>query len=126
MTTLDQQDCLPRPPPRRSQNSCLTIVAVFICGLTADLQVSEEFLQLILLCCTTTEHIYMLQCVEQHSLDLYRLVCVMSIGAGAMTGKKTATSLLVHHCEAAILTQLIHKKYCIINQEARCAICQPH
>ena len=63
----------------------------------------------------------MFQCMEQHSLDLSRLVCVRTGGAPAMAGKKGAASLLVRHCEAAGHTQPIHKMHCIIHQESLCA-----
>ncbi|XP_050733317.1 general transcription factor II-I repeat domain-containing protein 2-like [Eriocheir sinensis] len=100
-------------------------LAIFIRGVTADLQVCEEFLQLVQLCGTTTgQDIFeaVLQCVEQHSLDLSRLVCVTTNGAQVMIGeKKGAASLLVHHCEAAGHTQPIHKVHCIVHQEALCA-----
>ena len=100
-------------------------LAVFIRRVTADLNVCEEFLQLVPLRGTTTgKDIFdaMLQCVEQYSLDFSRLVCVTTDGAPAMTGqKKGAASLLVRHCEAAGHTQPIHKMHCIIHQEALCA-----
>ena len=100
-------------------------LAVFIRGVTADLNVCEEFLQLVPLRGTTTgKDIFdaMLQCVEQYSLDFSRLVCVTTDGAPAMIGqKKGAASLLVRHCEAAGHTQPIHKMHCIIHQEALCA-----
>ena len=100
-------------------------LAVFIRGVTADLNVCEEFLQLVPLRGTTTgKDIFdaMLQCVEQYSLDFSRLVCVTTDGAPAMTGQtKGAASLLVRHCEAAGHTQPIHKMHCIIHQEALCA-----
>ena len=100
-------------------------LAVFIRGVTADLNVCEEFLQLVPLRGTTTgKDIFdvMLQCVEQYSLDLSRLVCVTTDGSPAMIGqKKSATSLLVRHFEATGHTQPIHKMHCIIHQEALCA-----
>ncbi|XP_050715475.1 general transcription factor II-I repeat domain-containing protein 2-like [Eriocheir sinensis] len=101
-------------------------LAVFIRGVTAhDLQVCEEFLQLVPLRGTNIgQDIFdaVLQCVEQHSQDLSRLVCVMTEGARAMIGeKKGAASLLVRHCEAAGHTQPIHKVHCIIHQDALCA-----
>ena len=99
-------------------------LAVFIRGVTADLQVFEEFLQLIPLRDTTTgQDIFdaMLWCVEQHSLDLSRLMCIMTNGAPAMIGQhKGATLLLVRHCEAAGHTQPIDKVHCIIHQESLC------
>ncbi|XP_050700545.1 general transcription factor II-I repeat domain-containing protein 2-like [Eriocheir sinensis] len=99
-------------------------LAVFIHGVTADLQVCEEFLQLVPLHGTTTgQDIFdaVLQCVAQHSLDLSRLVCVTTNGTRAMIGEKGAASLLVRHCEAAGHTQPIHKVHCIFHQEALCA-----
>ena len=60
-------------------------------------------------------------CVDQHSLDLSRLVCVTTDGAPAMIGEKGAASLLVRHCEAAGYTQPINKMHCIIHQESLCA-----
>lgn len=100
-------------------------LAVFIRGVTADLQVFEEFLQLVPLRTTTTgQDIFdaVLQCVEQHSLNLSRLVCVTTDGAPAMVGeRKGAASLLVRHCEASGHTQPIQKMHCIIHQEALCA-----
>ena len=100
-------------------------LALFIRGVTADLQVCEEFLQLVPLHGTTTGQDILdavLQCVEHHSLDLSRLVCVTTDGAPAMVGeKKGAASLLVRHCVAAGHTQPIHKVHCIIHQEALCA-----
>ena len=105
-----------------------TQLAVFIRGVTADLQVFEQFLQLIPLRDTTTgQDIFdaMLQCVEQHSLDLSRLVCIMTDGAPAMIGQhKGAASLLVCRCEAAGHTQPIHKVHCIIHQESVRQVCQ--
>ena len=80
-------------------------LAVFIRGVTAELNVCEEFLQLVPLRGTTTgKDIFdaMFQCVEQYFLDLSHLVCVTTDGAPAMTGqKKGAATLLVRHCEAA-------------------------
>ncbi|KAG0716588.1 General transcription factor II-I repeat domain-containing protein 2A [Chionoecetes opilio] len=100
-------------------------LAIFIRGVTAALQVYEEFLQLVPLHSTTSgQDIFdaVLQCVKQHSLDLSRLVCVTTDGAPAMTGKKKgAASLLVRHCEAAGHTQPIHKVHCIIHQESLCS-----
>ncbi|KAG0729770.1 General transcription factor II-I repeat domain-containing protein 2 [Chionoecetes opilio] len=100
-------------------------LAIFIRGVTAGLQVYEEFLQLVPLHGTTTgQDIFdaVLQCVKQHSLDLSRLVCVTTDGAPAMTGKKKdAASLLVRHCETAGHTQPIHKVHCIIHQESLCS-----
>ncbi|XP_076034516.1 general transcription factor II-I repeat domain-containing protein 2-like [Oratosquilla oratoria] len=64
-------------------------LAVFIRGVTSDLQVCEEFLQLVSLRGITTEQNIcdaVLQCVDQHSLDLSRLVCVTTDGAPAMVG----------------------------------------
>lgn len=100
-------------------------LSVFIRGVTADLQVCEEFLQLVPLRDTTTGQDIcdaVLLCVDQHSLDLSRLVCVTTDGAPAMVGeKKGAASLLVRHCEAAGYTQPINKMHCIIHQESLCA-----
>uniref|UniRef100_UPI003590241A general transcription factor II-I repeat domain-containing protein 2-like n=1 Tax=Myxine glutinosa TaxID=7769 RepID=UPI003590241A len=100
-------------------------LSVFIRGVTADFQVCEEFLQLVPLRDTTTGKDIcdaMLLCVDQHSLDLSRLVCVTTDGAPAMVGeKKGAASLLVHHCAAAGYTQPINKMHCIIHQESLCA-----
>ncbi|KAG0715324.1 General transcription factor II-I repeat domain-containing protein 2 [Chionoecetes opilio] len=100
-------------------------LAIFILGVTAVLQVYEEFLQLVPSHGTTTgQDIFdaVLQCVKQHSLDLSRLVCVTTDGAPALTGnKKCAASLLVRHCEAAGHTQPIHKLHCIIHQESLCS-----
>ncbi|KAG0724695.1 General transcription factor II-I repeat domain-containing protein 2A [Chionoecetes opilio] len=101
-------------------------LAIFIRGVTAALQVYEEFLQFVPLYGTTTgQDIFdaVLQCVKQHSLDLSRLVCVTTDGAPAMTGKKKgAASLLVRHCEAAGHTQpIIHKVHCIVHQESLCS-----
>ncbi|KAG0708050.1 General transcription factor II-I repeat domain-containing protein 2 [Chionoecetes opilio] len=100
-------------------------LAIFIRGVTAALQVYEEFLQLVPLHGTTTgQDIFdaVLQCVKQHSLNLSHLVCVTTDGAPAMTGKKKgAASLLVRHCEAARHTQPIHKVHCIIHQESLCS-----
>ncbi|KAG0723767.1 General transcription factor II-I repeat domain-containing protein 2 [Chionoecetes opilio] len=100
-------------------------LAIFIRGVTAALQVYEEFLQPVPLYGTTTgQDIFdaVLQCVKQHSLDLSRLVCVTTDGAPAMTGKKKgAASLLVRHCEAARHTQPIHKVHCIIHHESLCS-----
>ncbi|KAG0714799.1 General transcription factor II-I repeat domain-containing protein 2 [Chionoecetes opilio] len=97
-------------------------LTIFIRGVTAALQVYEEFLQLVPLHGTTTgQDIFdaVLQCVKQHSLGL---VCVTTDGAPAMTGKKKgAASLLVRHCEAAGHTQPIHKMHCIIHQESLCS-----
>ena len=60
-----------------------------------------------------------LQCVEQCSLDSFRLVCGTTDGAPAMIGqKKGAASLLARHIEAAGHTQPTHKMHCIIHQEA--------
>ncbi|XP_076041934.1 general transcription factor II-I repeat domain-containing protein 2-like [Oratosquilla oratoria] len=102
-----------------------TQMAVFLRGVTADLQVCEEFLQLVPLRGTTTGQDIcdaVLQCVDQHSLDLSRLVCVTTDGAPAMVGeKKGAASLLVRHCEAAGYTQPINMMHCIIHQESLCA-----
>ncbi|KAG0727706.1 General transcription factor II-I repeat domain-containing protein 2A [Chionoecetes opilio] len=99
-------------------------LAILIRGVTAALQVYEEFLQLVPLHGTTTgQDIFdtVLQCVKQHSLDLSRLVCV-TYGAPAMSGKKKGpASLLVRHCEAARHTQPIHKVHCIIHQESLCS-----
>ena len=87
-------------------------LAVFIRGVTADLNVCEEFHQSITLRGTTTgKDIFdaMLRCVGQYSLDFSRLVCVTSDGAPAMIGqKKGAASLLVRHCEADGHIQPIH------------------
>ncbi|KAG0727272.1 General transcription factor II-I repeat domain-containing protein 2 [Chionoecetes opilio] len=100
-------------------------LTIFIRGVTAALQVYEEFLQFVPLHGTTTgQDIFdaVLQCVKQHSLDLSRLVCVTTDGAPAMTGKKKgAASLLVRHCEAAGHTQSIHKVHRIIHQESLCS-----
>ncbi|KAG0721741.1 General transcription factor II-I repeat domain-containing protein 2 [Chionoecetes opilio] len=100
-------------------------LVIFIRGVTAALQVYEDFLQLVPLHGTTTgQDIFdaVLQCVKQHSLDPSRLVCVTTDGAPAMTGKnKGAASLLVRHCEAAGHTQPIHKVHCIIHQESLCS-----
>ncbi|KAG0720046.1 General transcription factor II-I repeat domain-containing protein 2 [Chionoecetes opilio] len=100
-------------------------LVIFIRGVTAALQVYEEFLQLVPLHGTTTgQDIFdtVLQCVKQHSLDLSRLVCVTTDGAPAMTGeKKGAASLLMRHCEAAGHTQPIHKVHCIIHHESLCS-----
>ncbi|XP_076044814.1 general transcription factor II-I repeat domain-containing protein 2-like [Oratosquilla oratoria] len=64
----------------------------------------------------------MLQCVDQHSLDLSRFVCVTTDGSPAMVGeKKSAPSLIVRHCEAAGYTQPINIMHCIIHQESLCA-----
>ncbi|XP_076047236.1 general transcription factor II-I repeat domain-containing protein 2-like [Oratosquilla oratoria] len=99
-------------------------LAVFIRGVTADLQVCEEFLQLVPLRGTTTGQDIcdaVLQCVD-HSLDLSHLVCVTTDSALAMVGeKKGAASLLVRHCEAAGYTQPINMMHCIIHQESLCA-----
>ena len=96
-------------------------LAVFIRGITADLQVCEEFVQLFTLRSTTTgQDIFdaVLQYVEKYSLDLP----VTTDGAPAMIGeKKGAALLLVRHCEAAGHTQPIRKVYCLIHQEALCA-----
>ncbi|XP_050714143.1 general transcription factor II-I repeat domain-containing protein 2-like [Eriocheir sinensis] len=102
-----------------------TQLAVFIREVTADLQVCEEFLQLVPLRGTTIgQDIFdaVVQCMEQHSLDLSLLVCVMTDGVRAMIGeKKGASLLLVRHCEAAGHTQHIQKVHCTIHQEALCA-----
>ncbi|XP_076042351.1 general transcription factor II-I repeat domain-containing protein 2B-like [Oratosquilla oratoria] len=100
-------------------------LTVFIRGVTADLQVCEGFLQLVPLRGTTTGQDIcdaVLQCVDQHSLGLYRLVCVTTDGAPAMVGEeKGAASLLVRHCETAGYTQPINLMHCIIHQESLCA-----
>uniref|UniRef100_UPI00358E1D8A general transcription factor II-I repeat domain-containing protein 2-like n=1 Tax=Myxine glutinosa TaxID=7769 RepID=UPI00358E1D8A len=100
-------------------------LSVFIRGVTADFQVCEEFLQLVPLRDTTTGKDIcdaVLLCVDQHSLDLSRLVCVTTDRAPAMVGeKKGAASLLVRHCAAAGYTQPINKMHCIIHQESLCA-----
>ena len=100
-------------------------LAIFIRGVTSELLVYEEFLQLVPLHSTTTgQDIFsaVLQCVERHSLDLSHLVSVTTDGAPAMIGeKKGAASLLVRHYEAAGHTQPIHKLHCIIHQQALCA-----
>ncbi|XP_076059111.1 general transcription factor II-I repeat domain-containing protein 2-like [Oratosquilla oratoria] len=100
-------------------------LAVFIRGVIADLQVCEEFLQLVPLRGTTTgEDICdaVLQCVCQHSLDLSRRVCVTTNGATAMVGEKKGTaSLLVRHYEAVGYDQAINMMHCIIHQESLCA-----
>ncbi|XP_076069196.1 general transcription factor II-I repeat domain-containing protein 2-like [Oratosquilla oratoria] len=100
-------------------------LAVFIRGVNANLQVCEEFLQLVPLRGTNTGIDIcdaVLQCVDQHSLDLSRLVCVTTDGAPAMVGEKRgAASLLVRHCEAAGYTQPINMMHCIIHQESLCA-----
>ncbi|XP_076059507.1 general transcription factor II-I repeat domain-containing protein 2-like [Oratosquilla oratoria] len=100
-------------------------LTVFIRGVTADLQVCEEFLQLVPPLGTTTGQDIcdaVLQCVDQHSLDLSRLVCVTTDGAPAMVGeKKGAASLLVRHCETARYNQPINMMHCIIHQESLCA-----
>jgi hypothetical protein len=100
-------------------------LAIFIRGVTAGLDVREEFLQLTPLHNTTTgQDIFsaVLQCVEHYSLDLSRLVCVTTDGAPSMTGeKKGAASLLVRHCESLGHTHTIHKLHCIIHQQALCA-----
>ena len=100
-------------------------LAIFIRGVTADLQVFEEFLELVPMKNTTTgKDIFdaVLQCVEQLALDLSRLVCVTTDGAPAMVGeRKGAASLLARHCETSGNTQPIKKMHCIIHQEALCA-----
>ncbi|XP_076039334.1 general transcription factor II-I repeat domain-containing protein 2A-like [Oratosquilla oratoria] len=102
-----------------------TQLAVFIRGVTADLQACEEFLQFVPLRRTTTgqdicDAVH--QCVDPQSLDLSRLVCVTTDGASAMVVEKNgATSLLVRHCEAAGYTQPINMIHCIIHQESLCA-----
>ena len=100
-------------------------LAIFIPWVTAALQVYEKFLQLVPLHSTTTgQDIFdaMLQCVKQHSLHLFRPVCVMTDGAPTMTGERRGTaSLLVCHCEATRHTQPIHKLHCIIHQESLCS-----
>ncbi|XP_076069689.1 general transcription factor II-I repeat domain-containing protein 2-like [Oratosquilla oratoria] len=97
-------------------------LAVFICSVTADLQVCEEFLQLVPLRGTTTGQDIcnaVLQCVDQHSLDLSCFMCVTTDGAPTMVGeKKGAASLLVRHCEAAGYAQPINMMHCTIHQES--------
>ncbi|XP_076069311.1 general transcription factor II-I repeat domain-containing protein 2B-like [Oratosquilla oratoria] len=100
-------------------------LVVFIRGVTADLQVCEEFLQLVPLRGTTTGQDIchaVLQCVDQHSLNLSRLVCVTTDGAPPMVGEKKGTaSLLVRHCEATVYIQPINLMHYIIHQESLCA-----
>ncbi|XP_076058534.1 general transcription factor II-I repeat domain-containing protein 2A-like [Oratosquilla oratoria] len=95
------------------------------CSSTADLQVCKEFLQHVLLCSTTTGQDIcdaVLQCVDQHSLDLSCLMCVTTDGAPAMVGeKKGAASLLVCHRDAGGYTQPNNMMHCIIHQESLCA-----
>ena len=66
-------------------------LAVFNRGVTADLQVCEEFLQFVPLCGTTTGQDIrdpVCQCVDQHFLDLSRLMCVTTDDAPAMVREK--------------------------------------
>lgn len=99
-------------------------LAIFIHGVTRDLQVCEESLQLsphhgI----TSGQDIVdvMLQRIKQHSLNLSCLMCMKNNGTPLMTGnKRGAILLLFHYCETAGHTQLIHKEHCI-HQEALCA-----
>ncbi|XP_076061542.1 general transcription factor II-I repeat domain-containing protein 2-like [Oratosquilla oratoria] len=98
-------------------------MAVFIRGVTADLQVCEEFLQLVPLRGTSTGQDIcdaVLQCVDQHSLDLSRLVRVPTDGAPAMgeEGRRFAAGA---PCEAAGYTQPINMMRYIIHQESLCA-----
>lgn len=96
-------------------------LAVFVHGVIADLQVCEKFLQVVPLHSTTTGQdtfSAVLQCVEQHSLDLSCLVCMTINSSQVMIWEKSAASLLVHHCEAIGHTQPIHKVHHIIHHEA--------
>ena len=71
-------------------------LAIFIRRVTVAFQVYEEFLQLVSLRSTTTgQDIFdaVLQCMKQHSLHPFHLMC----------------------------TQLIHKVHCIIHQESLCS-----
>ncbi|XP_076054348.1 general transcription factor II-I repeat domain-containing protein 2-like [Oratosquilla oratoria] len=100
-------------------------LAVFIRGITTDLQVCEEFLQLVPLHGTTTGQDIcdvVFHCVDLYSLVLSRLVCMTADGAPAMVGeKKGAASQLVHHCEATGPPWPINMMHCIIHQGPLCA-----
>ena len=100
-------------------------LAIFVRGVTSNIDVHEEFVQLVPLKDTTTgADVFKatLKCLEENKLDLSKLVSVTTDGAPAMVGvRKGFVSLLQKHMkEAGHQTQII-RIHCIIHQEALCA-----
>ncbi|XP_076041831.1 general transcription factor II-I repeat domain-containing protein 2-like [Oratosquilla oratoria] len=106
----------------------------FIRGVTADLQVCEEFLQLVPLRGTTTGQDIcdaILQCVDQHSLDLSHLVCVTTDGAPAMSlCAKSANlvdvmSLVVKVVNSILSHSLNHRQFQVTDGQGERALQRP-
>lgn len=100
-------------------------LAIFIRGVTNEMDVHEEFLQLYPLHDTTTGRVIsdaVIKCMTDMSLDFSRLMCITTDGAPAMIGdKKGAASLIARHCQNEGHSQTVHRIHCIIHQEALCA-----
>ena len=100
-------------------------LAIYIRGVTNDLAVHEEFVELSPLSGTTTGKDVsqaVIACMDRYGLDFSRLVSVTTNGAPAMVGdKKGAATLIAQHAKNLGHTQTIHRMHCIIHQEALCA-----
>ena len=78
-------------------------LAIYIRGVTNDLAVHEEFVELSPLSGTTTGKDVsqaVIACMDRYGLDFSRLVSVTTNGAPAMVGdKKGAATLIVQHAK---------------------------
>ncbi|KAG0711181.1 General transcription factor II-I repeat domain-containing protein 2 [Chionoecetes opilio] len=97
-------------------------LAIFFRGVTDNLDVVEEFLQLVPLKGTTTGADVLcavLKCVDEMGLDLAKLSAVTTDGAPAMVNStKGFASLLTKHCRDMGHQQDIVRFHCIVHQEA--------
>lgn len=99
-------------------------LALFVRGVTDEMEIVEELLDLLPLKGTTTGADVsraVVNCVSAAGLDWSRLVSITTDGAPAMTGdKKGAAALIALHCKKAGHNQDVHRLHCIIHQEALC------
>jgi hypothetical protein len=100
-------------------------LSVIIRGVTEELEVFEEFLQICHLRGKTTGIAIsnaVIKCIKDWSLDTSKLVCITTDGAPAMVGEKNgAASLIERHCYDQGNTHKIHRIHCIIHIEMLCA-----
>ncbi|KAG0719802.1 General transcription factor II-I repeat domain-containing protein 2 [Chionoecetes opilio] len=94
-------------------------LVIFFRGVTDNLDVVEEFLQLVPLKGTTTGADVLcavLKCVDEMGLDLAKLSAVTTDGAPAMVGStKGFASLLTKHCRDLGHQQDIVRFHCIVH-----------
>ncbi len=98
-------------------------LAIFVRGVTKDLEVMEEFFSLIpMKGMTTGQDVLNAVLPALSGFDLTKLVSVTTDGAPAMVGSiKGLSQLLIDHCRSLGCEQEIRKVHCIVHQESLCA-----